>query len=450
MKLADGQSLLEKAYRRVGSLTNTMQKDGRPLAYTVTNQDYYFLSRDVQQLSGLRGKFLLEPFGRNTAPAIALAAWQAVQAFGPQVTLLVLPADHLIADEPAFAQAVIRAQSLALQGYLVTFGITPTKPETGFGYLERGDALDGGSKVMRFVEKPNEATAQQYLSSGRFLWNSGMFCFGAQTFLDELEKTAPEVFVSTKQCWRQMHESDGIGAALEIPAGAFEVVPNVSVDYAVMERSDKVVVVEGNFGWNDIGSWTAMRDLVKPDASGNRLLGDGTFVDSHHTFIQTENRFVAAVGLDNLMIIETPDAVLVADSAKSQEVKKVVEHLKKTDHHLAHFHRTVFRPWGTYTVLEEGVGFKIKRIEVKPGASLSLQMHAHRSEHWIVVQGIAQVINGERTLQVNTNESTYIPAGHQHRLQNLTQEPLVMIEVQSGAYLGEDDIVRFEDAYGRS
>ena len=451
MKMADGQSLLEKVYRRIGTLKQVMQAKGRPLAMTVTNRDYYFLSRDVQQLSGIEGLFLLEPFGRNTAAAIALAAKQAIRSFGDQVVLLVLPADHLIADEARFAKAVEQAHTLAAQGYLVTFGITPTAPETGFGYLECGAPIPGvapGKKVVRFVEKPDLQTAQQYLQAGNFLWNSGMFCFTAKVFLEELSKTAPQLDWAVSHCWEQMQSLE-FSNGIEIPVAAFEPVPNISVDYAVMERSDQVVVVEGNFAWNDIGSWQAVRDLVEPDGQGNRLIGEGLFLDSCNTFIQAEDRFVAALGLDNLMIIDTADAVLVADATKSQEVKQVVAHLKKTGHDLAQIHRTVFRPWGSYTVLEEGLGFKIKRIEVKPGASLSLQMHHHRSEHWIVVQGIAHVINGDHTLQVNANESTYIPAGHRHRLENTTTETLVMIEVQSGNYLGEDDIVRFDDMYGR-
>lgn len=458
MKLADGQSLLEKVYRRLGALPGVIHQNGLPMALTVTNREYYFLSRDVLHLSGIAGNFLLEPFGRNTAAAIALAAHQAIAAYGSEVILLVLPADHLIEDETRFAQAVKKAQVLAAQGHLVTFGITPSSPETGFGYLECGAPIGDGKQVLRFVEKPNAQIAQSYVEAGNFLWNSGMFCFSAHLFLQELEKTAPEIFTTTSQCWaamrshhqtEQAHGQQLNGAHLEIPADLFEVVPNVSVDYAVMEYSDKVAVVEGNFGWNDIGSWIAVRDLIKPDTAGNRCSGEGFFLDSHNTFIQSENRFVAAVGLQNLLIIDTADAVLVADASKSQEVKGVVAHLKKSGHQLAQLHRTVFRPWGSYTILEEGPNFKIKRIEVNPGASLSLQMHHHRSEHWIVVQGLAQVVNGEKTLLVKMNESTYIPAGHKHRLENVTAEPLVMIEVQSGSYLGEDDIVRFEDLYGR-
>ncbi len=458
MKLADGQSLLEKVYRRLGALPGVIEQNGMPVALTVTNRDYYFLSRDVLQLADIRGNFLLEPFGRNTAAAIALAAHQALANYGPEVILLVLPADHLIEDEVLFAKAVSKAQVLATQGHLVTFGITPNAPETGFGYLECGAPIGAGKQVLRFVEKPNAQLAQSYLEAGNFLWNSGMFCFKAQVFLQELERTSPEIFHTTEQCWLAMRFSERTGQALgnqltgaqiEIPAALFEKVPNVSVDYAVMERSDKVAVVEGDFGWNDIGSWLAVRDLVKPDAKGNRCSGEGFFLDSQNTFIQSENRFVAAVGLQNLMIIDTADAVLVADAGKSQEVKEVVAHLKKSGHQLAQVHRTVYRPWGSYTVLEEGPNFKIKRIEVNPGASLSLQMHHHRSEHWVVVQGTAQVVNGDQILLVHMNESTYIPAGHKHRLENITQDPLVMIEVQSGPYLGEDDIVRFEDIYGR-
>ena len=449
MKLADGQSLLEKTYLRAAALKQCLHVDGRPTLLTVTNADYYFLSRDVEAKAQVHSLFLLEPFARNTAAAIALAAHQAISRFGPNITLLILPADHLIDHLAHFDQAVSQAWDLAQQGYLVTFGITPNAPETGFGYIECGQDLGAGKQVSRFVEKPSIEKAQQYLAAGNYLWNSGMFCFGAATVLSQLERWAPEVASSAKACWDAMSAQANPDSALEISAAAFEKVPSISIDYALMETSDKVVVVAGSFAWNDIGSWAAVRDLAVPDSAGNRALGECIFVDCNNTFVQSEDRLVATVGLNDVMIIDTADALLVVDANRSQEVKSVVSELKLADHQIAKLHKTVARPWGTYTVLEEGTNFKIKRIEVKPKARLSLQMHQHRSEHWVVVSGVAKVVNGEQTLTLNMNESTYIPAGHKHRLENIGSEVLVVIEVQSGAYTGEDDIVRFDDAYGR-
>lgn len=440
MKLADGQTLIEKTYTRAKALGSEV--------LTVTNRDYYFMSRDEKERVGASGSFLLEPFGRNTAPAIALAAKMIESVQGAETVMLVLAADHLIADQPGFASAVAEASKLAGQDYLVTFGIVPTAPETGFGYIERGEQLVSGNKVARFVEKPDLKTAEGYVSSGKYLWNSGMFCFKAGVFLAELAKHAPEVAQAVDACWAAMQPLNNAQMA-EIPVDLFKRAPDISIDYAVMEKSDKVAVVPGNFGWSDIGSWNAIRDLVEPDAGQNRALGEAIFVDSTNTFVQSEDRLVAAVGINDLMIIDTADALLVAHPDKSQDVKKVVAQLKKDGHDAFKLHRTVARPWGTYTVLEEAPGFKIKRIEVKPGASLSLQMHHHRSEHWVVVNGTAKITNGDNEILIQANESTYIPAGQKHRLENPGIIPCVMIEVQCGSYLGEDDIVRFDDKYGR-
>ncbi len=450
MKLADGQSLLEKTYLRAAGLSNCLQVDGQAATLTVTNRDYYFLSRDVQEKAQVKSLFLLEPFARNTAAAITLAAHQAIEAYGPHMVLLVLAADHLIDDLGHFNTCVNQAHDLASEGYLVTFGIAPTAPETGFGYIECGKSLGAGKAVSRFVEKPNLAAAQQYLDAGNYLWNSGMFCFQARTLLEQMAIWAPKVAASAKACWAATQGSPAGAHALEIAATEFERIPSISIDYALMERSDKVVVVEGNFAWNDIGSWAAVRDLAKPDANGNRALGESIFIDSTNTFVQSEDRLVATVGLKDIMIIDTPDALLVVDAQRSQDVKSVVSQLKLADHQIAKLHRTVSRPWGTYTTLEEGPNFKIKRIEVKPQGCLSLQMHQHRSEHWVVVDGKAKVTNGEQVFILSANESTYIPAGHKHRLENVGEQTLVMIEVQSGAYTGEDDIVRFDDVYGRA
>ena len=450
MKLADGHSLLEKTYLRAANLPGVLKEGEQSKILTVTNRDYYFMSRDELSKAGATGAFLLEPFGRNTAPAIAIAANRILSKYGDEAQMLVLPSDHLIDDENAFSDCVKKACHLAENGYLATFGVQPSSPETGFGYIQRGDKIEGGFHVKRFVEKPDSVTAQGYLDEGTYFWNSGMFCFKAKTFLDELKTYAPEVARNAAICWSQIPNSRDESTYLEIPELDFADAPNDSVDYALLEKSKKVVVVPGSFGWNDIGSWNAVRDLVVPNSENNRAVGDVIFIKSSNTFVQSEDRLVAAVGVNDLMIIDTPDALLVANTEFAQDVKVVVSKLKELGHDAAKLHKTVIRPWGTYTVLEEGAGFKMKRIEVRPGARLSLQMHHHRSEHWIVVQGEATVVNGDQTLIVKQNESTYIPAGHQHRLENKTKNDLILIEVQCGGYLGEDDIVRFEDNYGRA
>jgi mannose-1-phosphate guanylyltransferase/mannose-6-phosphate isomerase len=454
MKLSDGESLLFKTYRRAATVVEALHSSSANII-TVTNRDYYFMSKDELESTGLdqrfTGTFLLEPTGRNTAPAIALAAQLVANKHGSDALMLVLAADHLIQNPIRFASTVDKAAKLARQGHLVTFGIVPTRPETGFGYIEAGASLENGCAVKRFAEKPSLQDAQAYIDSGNFYWNSGMFCFRAGTILEQLSQHAPDVAVSVQNCWEEMQKSQNVSKSmLEIPAALFDKVPDISIDYAIMERSDKVAVVPSDFGWSDIGSWSAVSELAPADEKNNRAVGEAIFVDTTNTFVKSEDRLVATVGVDNLMIIDTPDALLIAHPDKAQDVKQVVSQLKKRQHSTYKLHKTVARPWGTYTVLEEGPRFKIKRIEVKPGASLSLQMHHHRSEHWIVVNGMAKVINGDKELFVRTNESTYIPAGHKHRLENPGTLDLVMIEVQSGDYLGEDDIVRFEDNYGRA
>lgn len=446
IQLPDGQSLLQKTFLRAAGL------DGVGEILTVTNRDYYFKTKDEYLAceAQITPTFLLEPCGRNTAPAVALAALRVATVHGPAATLLVLPADHLIADLPAFAAAVASASALASEGFLVTFGIQPTAPETGFGYIEAGEKLGAGKAVLRFVEKPDAAIAAGYLAAGNFYWNSGMFCFQAGSLLAAMETVCPEVLDAAHACWSSTQEKADAGAAMiELEPASFAAQPDISIDYAVMERAVAVAVVPCDLGWSDIGSWNALRDLVAPDENGNRALGDAVLLDSKNTFVQSEHHLVAAIGVDDLIIVDTQDAVLVAHRDKTQDVKKVVQQLKQNGHEAYRLHRTVSRPWGTYTVLEEGPRFKIKRIEVKPGASLSLQMHHHRSEHWVVVSGMAQIVNGEEEIFIGTDESTYIPAGTRHRLSNPGVIDCVMIEVQTGDYVGEDDIVRFEDKYGR-
>jgi len=445
MKLPDGQSLLQKTFARAAAL------DGVGEVLTITNRELYFKSRDEYQFArkdfpGVTDTFLLEPFGRNTAAAIALGAMSVAEAHGGDALMLVLPADHLIDDQEAFSTAVKQAAGLAEQGNLVTFGIVPNAPETGFGYIEAD-----GHVVKRFVEKPSYETALEYVGSGRYLWNSGMFCFKAAAVLEQFKIHAPAIYEHALPCWEATRNKAQANLPMrEIDPESFAAIPENSIDYALMEKSDVVMVVPGRFGWSDIGSWNAISDLTVPDEAGNRVVGEVVLVDVGNSFIQSEGRMVAAIGLDNMLIIDTPDALLVADRARAQDVKKVVQQLKLMNHESCKLHRTVVRPWGTYTVLEEGKHFKIKRIVVKPGASLSLQMHYHRSEHWIVVSGTASIVNDDKNMLVRTNESTYIPAGHKHRLENPGLVDLIMIEVQSGEYLGEDDIVRFDDVYGRA
>lgn len=442
IRLADGQSLLQKSFLRAKGLPGVAE------VLTVTNRDLFFKTADEYRETGpipMQLGFILESEGRNTAPAIAAAALTVHKTYGPKAVMLFLTADHLIGDVKAFTQAVQEAVKLAEAGKVTTFGIQPEAPETGYGYIEAD-----GNHVRRFVEKPNLETAQEYVNSGKYLWNSGMFCMTAETAMAELKKYAPEVLQSVSNCLDASRRVEGDGQyQIELDAKTFAQAENISIDFALMEKTKQAAVVSCSIGWSDIGSWNALGDLVAPDAQGNSIEGEAFLHDVSNCYIQADDRIVAAVGVDNLIVIDTPDALLIADKSRSQDVKQIVGQLKKIGHEAYRLHRTVHRPWGTYTVLEEGPNFKMKRIVVKPGASLSLQMHHHRSEHWIVVDGMAKVVNGENDLLISTNESTFIPAGHKHRLENPGKIDLVLIEVQSGSYLGEDDIVRFQDHYGR-
>jgi len=443
IRLGDGSSLLQKSYLRATALPAVTE------VCTVTNHGLYFKVQDEYRESGRSGfanTFVLEPLGRNTAPAIAAAALRIASMHGDDALMLILTADHLIKDQPAFAAAVAEAIHLAQAGKIVTFGIRADAPETAYGYIEFE-----GNRVVRFVEKPPLEKARAYVESGRFLWNSGMFCFSAGTMLREMRRHCPDILASVTAC---LEHSRVTGApdntVVELDVERFEKVPELSIDYAVMEKSGEIAVVPCSIGWSDVGSWNSLGDLVPPDAAGNRVEGEALLQDVSNCYIRSDGRMVGVLGVDDLVVIDTPDALLIADRGRAQDVKNLYAELKAQGHESHKLHRTVHRPWGTYTVLEEGKGFKIKRIEVKPGASLSLQMHHHRSEHWVVVNGTAQVVNGDQELELKTNESTYIPVGHKHRLSNPGGTDLVIIEVQAGGYLGEDDIVRFDDVYGRT
>lgn len=446
IRLGDGPSLLQRTLTRAAPLA-----DGH--ACIVTNEAYAFRTRDevaeLPELASLKVTQLLEPVARNTAPAVAIAALWA-QTIDPDGVMLVLPADHLIPDDAAFQTAARAAEAIARTGEIVLFGIHPTGPETGFGYLELGQALGGGGyRVSRFAEKPDAARAAAFLASGRFAWNSGMFCFSVEVILKAFRQHAPEILEIAERTWEPL-AAQAAASDIRLDGEIFGTMPDISIDYAIMERAESVVAVRAGFGWSDIGSWRAIAEQLPADEQGNTTVGEVMVVGTRHTHIQSEDRLVAAVGVEDLLIVDTPDALLVASRDAAQDVREVVARLKARSHDAAIVHRTVGRPWGTYTVLHERPRFKIKRLEVKPGQQLSMQMHHHRSEHWVVVSGTALVTRGDERSLLTANESTYIPVGTCHRLENPGKIDLVIIEVQCGEYLGEDDIVRFDDRYGRS
>jgi mannose-1-phosphate guanylyltransferase/mannose-6-phosphate isomerase len=416
----------------------------------VCNNEHRFLA--AEQLHAIHTAPLLqilEPAGRNTAPAVAIAAF-AAQEKDTQAVLLVLPADHLIQDIPGFHAAIRSALALAQQDKLVTFGITPNEPATGFGYIERDAVLGTGEQsfsVARFVEKPDLATAQQFLASGNFFWNSGMFVFKAEVYLDELQRHRPDIYQAAQQAWQHStHDLD----FCRLDEKDFAACPSESIDYAVMEHTQAAAMVTVNIGWSDIGSWSSLADVSAQDAQGNALRGDVYIAETVNSYIRAETRMVAAIGVRDLVVVETADAVLVMHKDFAQDVKHTVEYLKQAERTEHLVHRRVYRPWGYYEGIDIGDRFQAKRIMVKPGSKLSLQMHHHRAEHWVVVSGTAQVTRGEEILMLHEDQSTYIPIGVKHRLENVGKMPLYLIEVQSGGYLGEDDIVRFEDDYKRS
>lgn len=413
----------------------------------ICNEEHRFIAAEqLRQLNKLSNNILLEPIGRNTAPAIALAAFTAVKQ-GQDPLLLVLAADHIIADTAAFTAAVKQAEVLAQADKLVTFGIVPTAPETGYGYIKRGEAVSAAFKVAQFVEKPNLETANSYLASGQYYWNSGMFMFKASVYLAELKQHRPDIYAA---CEQAMADTNPDLDFIRIDAKAFNACPDDSIDYAVMEKTGHAVVVPLAAGWSDVGAWSSLWEISEKDANGNVYKGDVLSTGSKNNYVFAETGLVATVGLQDVIVVQTKDAVLVAAKDKVQDVKAIVQQLKaagRTEHHI---HREVYRPWGKYDSIDNGQRYQVKRITVKPGEKLSIQMHHHRAEHWIVVSGTANVtVDGKDTL-LTENQSIYIPLGAIHALENPGKIPLELIEVQSGSYLGEDDIVRFADRYGRS
>jgi len=441
LPLADADhSMLQATIQRLQGLDVALPR-------LICNEQHRFLAAEqLRQLGLEQVNILLEPVGRNTAPAIALAALQACTDSEDPI-LLVLAADHLIQDVPAFHDSVRAALPLAEGGKLVTFGIVPTHPEIGYGYIEKGGTVGtSGFVVNRFVEKPDLATAHDYLASGNYFWNSGMFMFRASRYLEELERFHPAILAACREALtggeQDMHFT-------RVNREAFAACPDDSIDYAVMEKTDDAVMVTLDAGWCDIGSWSALWDVCNKDANDNVLHGDVLAEATSHTLVHADHRLVATLGVENLVVVETKDAVLVAHKDKVQDVKQIVAMLKAAGRSEHLNHREVYRPWGVYDSVDQGQRYQVKRITVKPGAKLSVQMHHHRAEHWIVVSGTAKVTNGDKSYLVTENQSTYIPIGQTHSLENPGVIPLELIEVQSGSYLGEDDIVRFQDKYGR-
>lgn len=440
-----GSTLLQQAVERG-------QACGTGELLVVTNQDHLFHTQNVleQMIDAPDTAFLLEPRGRNTGPAIALAALHCEKHLSPDTVMLVLSADHLIPNVEAFVASATEAARLAQQGALVVFGIPPTAPETGFGYVEVAQVTRESQKVMRFVEKPDLATAQSYLATGRYYWNSGMFCFTAAAMLQAMEQHAPDMLAAARKA---MEASSTQGKRTNFELHAFDLQPDISIDYAVMEHARNVHVVPAKFSWSDVGSWPAVADALPADASGNALGRGVVAIDTTGTHVRVEShlpKVVAALGVHDLIIVDTPSALLVAHKDSSQKVKQAVDILKARGSETVAVPDTVHRPWGTYASLKEEVGYKVKRITVKPGHSLSLQYHHQRAEHWVVVQGIAKVQVGEEEFETHPGQYRYIPLKEKHRLTNVGSDTLVLIEVQCGTYLGEDDIVRLADTYGRA
>ncbi|MFT4172256.1 MAG: mannose-1-phosphate guanylyltransferase/mannose-6-phosphate isomerase [Rhodocyclaceae bacterium] len=449
--LTGNESLFQQAARRLASIGNRGMSVAAP--YVVSNEEHRFLAQEQLREAGIEdASFLLEPVGRNTAPALTLACLAARQN-GEDPILVVTPADQTIADEPAFQAAMRQAVAVAAEGGVVILGITPNRPDTGYGYIRVADSACGDmvvASVERFVEKPDLETARQYLAQGGYFWNAGMFVLRASVWLNALNAFRPDIAKAVELAWAGKTQD---GVFIRPAKDVFASVPSESVDYAVMEKCPgsalPIKMIPLAAGWNDLGAWDAVWSVLPKDEAGNASLGDVLASDCRNTLVRATSRLVSLVGVEDLVVIETPDAVLVADKSRSQDVKRIVDMLSQRVRSERNLHRKVHRPWGWYDSIDEDGRFKVKRIQVKPKASLSLQKHHHRAEHWIVVKGTAEVTNGTQTMLLSENQSTYIPLGEVHRLANPGTIPLEIIEVQSGSYLGEDDIVRFEDTYGR-
>lgn len=443
IRLADGLSLIQHAYQKANLVGNDCK------IITVTNRDLFFRAKsDFDELvfsDKYQNDYILEPEGRNTAPAIAIASLHAQQKYGEDVCLLVLAADHLIQGDEIFIDSVQKAVALAKENKLVTFGIKPIKPETGYGYIQYQENI-----VKKFVEKPDAVTASEYVNSGEYLWNSGIFCFSPATFLAELQQYRPSMY-SLSQTAYERSEKITLNKVnqISLTTDAFEQLNDESVDYAVMENSQKVTVVPCAFQWSDVGSWDSLAEVLEKLNDNNVVIGETILKDVKNSMIFSKDRLVTGIGFEDLIIVDTDDALLIANRNQSQDVKNIYHQLKLQNHETYKIHTTAHRPWGTYTILDENNNYKVKRIIVYPGAKLSLQHHHHRSEHWIVVAGKAEVVNGDKVLKLHSNQSTFIKQGDIHRLINTGDENLILIEVQCGDYLGEDDIVRHQDDYAR-
>lgn len=449
------RELHPKQFLRLHSIHSMLQEtlkrlDGVGVSEPVVicNEDHRFMvAEQLRQIDMLSHNIILEPVGRNTAPAIALAALNAIAQDNDPI-MLVLAADHIINDVEAFHRAIDLALPHAAAKSLVTFGIVPTGPETGYGYIQRGECKNGSvaAPVQRFVEKPDSETAQSYIETGEYYWNSGMFMFRAKRYLEELEKFRPDILAA---CRDALDNTECDKNFINVDRDAFSACPDDSVDYAVMEKTHDAVVIPLDAGWSDVGSWSALWEVSKKDSAGNALTGDTFLYDSRDCYINTDEKLVAAVGVENLVIVNTKDAVLVVDRSKVQDVKKIVEHLKKNKRSEYRRHREVYRPWGRCDILVAEKRFNVNRITVNPGEAFSLQMHHHRAEHWVVLSGTARVTTGDKTFLITENQSTFIPVAVIHRLENPGNIPLELIEIQSGSYLGDDDVIRIKDHYGR-
>ncbi|MEM1243933.1 MAG: mannose-1-phosphate guanylyltransferase/mannose-6-phosphate isomerase, partial [Pseudomonadota bacterium] len=440
IKLNDNESLIQKTYLRASAIAGVEE------ILTITNRELFFYTKDEYEKlaqTSIFNSFILEPFGRNSAAAIALAVQYAKKKFPTACILLILPADHLIQNLDRFIEAVEQAKKLAAENYLVTFGINPDSPKTGYGYIEYN-----GHHVLRFVEKPNLETAKNYLDSGDYLWNSVMFCIYVDTIIEEMHQHCPDILFQSEDCIANAKISKAENLVqFEINANDFEKIQDISIDYAILEKSANVAVVPCDIGWSDIGSWIEFGQLHPADTNNNHILGETVLEEVHDCIIHSKTRMVAGIGLKGLVIADTADAILVADKNHLQDVRTVVNHLKMQENDCYKLFPTIYRAWGNYTILQSGSGFKVKRIEVKPSSSLSLQSHNHRSEHWVVVSGIAKIINDHQTITIKQSQSTYIPAGKKHKLENPGTDILIIIEVQCGDHIEEDDIVLYEDSH---